>query len=61
MPLEQYLTPQQIAEALVVPVARVAHWLRSGRLRGIKAGRDWRIPESAFKSFVDTSAKAASK
>ncbi len=50
--MEKLLTPEQVAEHLVVAERTVYEWLRSGRLRGIKLGRLWRIREADLEAFL---------
>lgn len=45
---ETLLTVEQAAERLQVGTFTVREQLRNGRLRGIKRGRLWRVPESAL-------------
>lgn len=45
-------TPEEVAERLNVQSRTVRDWLRSGKMRGVKAGRLWRIEETAFKEFL---------
>lgn len=45
---ETLLTVEQAAERLQVGTFTVRDQLRNGRLRGIKRGRLWRVPESAL-------------
>ena len=45
---ELLLTVEQAAERLQVGPFTVREQLRDGRLRGIKRGRLWRVPESAL-------------
>jgi acetyl-CoA synthetase len=61
MELESYMTPEEVARKFVVPLNRVHYWLRAGRLRGVKVGRAWRIPESALLSFLSTPAEAVNE
>jgi excisionase family DNA binding protein len=50
---ETYLTPAQVAERLQVPVTTVVrYWIGSGRLQAMRAGRTWRISESALQEFL---------
>ena len=48
----EYLTVEEIAEKLRLPVESVRHWLRSGKLKGIKFGKVWRIPTENYNAFV---------
>jgi excisionase family DNA binding protein len=47
------LTPDQVAERLSVSPLTVRKWLRSGKLKGMKVGRIWRITEKDFQDFID--------
>lgn len=38
------MTVKEVAEAMSVQPATVRAWLRSGRMKGTRIGRDWRIP-----------------
>ena len=46
------LTVQQAAERLSVESKTVREWLKSGKLKGSKAGRLWRIREEDIDSFL---------
>jgi excisionase family DNA binding protein len=48
---EKLLTPEQVAEHVQVAVLTVMGWLRKGKLKGVKAGRFWRIKASALRPF----------
>ena len=45
MQKRELLTTEEAAEWLGVKPQTVAKWLRMGRLKGVKIGRLWRIPE----------------
>lgn len=45
-------TLEQAAEYLIVPKQTVSKWLRDGRLKGIKVGGLWRIPEESLEEFL---------
>lgn len=45
---EVLYTKEQAAEILNVSPLTLGNWLRSGKIRGVKLGRVWRIPESAL-------------
>jgi excisionase family DNA binding protein len=51
--MEKIYTPGMAAETLHVSTGTVKNWLRSGRLQGIKAGRQWRIRESDLEQFIN--------
>jgi acetyl-CoA synthetase len=49
---EPLLTIAEVAEKLRVTTKTVRQWLQRGQMRGIKAGKLWRIPESAIDEFL---------
>ena len=51
-----YHTPEEVAAELQVTRRTVYGWLRSGRLRGVRAGRGWRIRPEDMASFLQTTA-----
>lgn len=51
--VERFLTPEEVADKLVVSPRSVRRWLREGRLKGIKVGRLWRIRERDLEVFLD--------
>jgi excisionase family DNA binding protein len=50
--VDQLLTPEQAAERLLVTKKTIVEWLRSGQLKGRKAGRLWRIRERDLDAFL---------
>ena len=49
---EAVLTTKQVAERLGVDTKTVMRYLRSGRLKGSKLAKDWRVPESAVERLL---------
>lgn len=50
---EELLTPEEAAGILKMRPETVREWLRTGRLKGLKAGpRMWRIKESDLVEFL---------
>ena len=43
--MEDYYSVEEFAEKLGVSTETVRRWLRSKKIRGMKLGRDWRIPK----------------
>lgn len=41
-------TVPEAAKLLSIAPKTLTDWLRAGKIRGVKAGRSWRIPESAI-------------
>ena len=54
-PLDQVFTPAEVAERLKVSSKTVKDWLRAGKLRGVKAGRLWRVRERDLEEFLEKS------
>ncbi len=46
------LTPRETAEKLKVSEQTVLRWLRKGKLKGIRAGKLWRIKEEDLQEFI---------
>jgi excisionase family DNA binding protein len=53
--MEDIFTVVEVAERLKVPQRTVKRWLVSGQLRGLKAGRKWRVKPSAIEAFLQAS------
>ncbi|MCL6614075.1 MAG: helix-turn-helix domain-containing protein [Firmicutes bacterium] len=51
--MERLLTPQEAAEILAVSPKSIREWLRQGKLKGVRAGRLWRIREHDLEAFLD--------
>ncbi len=50
---ERLLTPVEAAARLSVSPKTVLNWLRSGQLKGVKAGgKLWRIREADLEAFL---------
>ena len=49
---ERLLTPAEIVTRLSVSLVTVGRWLREGKLKGVKAGRQWRVRESELEAFL---------
>lgn len=59
--MEKYQTAQEIADLLMVDLQTVHRWLKGRKLKGVKAGGQWRIKESDLQAFLDTGAPKESK
>ncbi len=53
---EKLLTPVDVANRLQVDERTVTQWLRKGRLRGFKVGKEWRISPDDLQAFLEASA-----
>jgi excisionase family DNA binding protein len=52
---ERYLSLSESADALDISERTAYRWIKSGKLRAYKPGRDYRIPESAIKEAIEVS------
>jgi excisionase family DNA binding protein len=52
MAAEKLYTPEGAAEVLMVNPETVRLWLRTGKLKGVKVGRLWRVRESDLEAFL---------
>ena len=43
---------KRVAEKLKVSEQTVLRWLRNGKLKGVKAGRLWRVKEEDLREFI---------
>jgi len=50
--VERLITPADAADRLAVSKTTILDWLRSGQLRGVKAGRLWRLRERDLAEFL---------
>ncbi len=53
---KKLLTPRDVADRLQVNERTVNIWLRKGRLRGFKIGKEWRISPDDLQTFLEASA-----
>src|SRR6266542_4995215 len=51
-PPDRLITPKDAADRLAVSPSTVFLWLKTGQLRGVKAGKLWRIRERAIDEFL---------
>ncbi len=52
---ETFLTVEQAARELQVTPYTLREWLKAKRLRGVKFGRDWRVPALALQELASGS------
>jgi excisionase family DNA binding protein len=50
--VERLITPEDAADRLAVSKSTILDWLRSGQLKGVKAGRLWRLRERDLAAFL---------
>ena len=46
------LSLEEVAEIMSIPVKTLLEYLEEGKIRGVKDGRQWKIPEESIKEFV---------
>lgn len=51
--VEEYLTPEQVAEKLKVKKITIYRMARSGKLPAIKFGKSWRISSIKLAEFLE--------
>jgi excisionase family DNA binding protein len=52
--IEPIYTISEVTQILKLKNNRtVQGWLKTGKLRGFKAGKEWRIPETALNDFIN--------
>jgi len=54
--IEKVYTVEQAAELLLVAPYTIRKWLREGKLRGVRAGRMWRVRDSDIQEYLDKNA-----
>jgi excisionase family DNA binding protein len=54
---DRLLTPEEVAERLRISHLTLGNWLRSGKLKGVKVGRLWRVRERDLEAFLDRGEK----
>jgi excisionase family DNA binding protein len=59
--VDEYLTIEEAASRVKVKPDTLRLWLRTGRLKGLKAGRLWRVKTIDLEAFLEQSAKKALK
>jgi excisionase family DNA binding protein len=52
---ERTLSLSEVAGLMGVSERTIRRWIKAGKLRAYKPGRDYRIPESALRQFVEES------
>ncbi len=50
--MQKSFTPEEISKGLNVSKKAVYVWLQKGELKGIKAGKLWRVTREALEEFL---------
>ena len=53
------LKVKEVADFFRVKELTIYRWLHAGKLKGMKVGREWRIPEEEVKRLVEEGIKKA--
>ena len=51
--MDKYYSKAEVAEVLGVHERTIARYLHSGKLKGARMGKAWRISESDIKAFYE--------
>jgi len=57
---EKYYSPREIANRYNVTSQAITKWIKQGKLKAVKVGSVWRIPESALEEFLKKSMEGKS-
>lgn len=50
---ERLLKPKEVAELLRVHRVTVTEWIKAGKIKAIRIGKLWRIPESEVRRLLE--------
>jgi len=53
--VEKFYSPREVANKYNVSSQAVTKWIKQGKLKAVKLGGIWRIPQSALDEFVKLS------
>ena len=45
-------TPEEVAEILRISPVTIKDWLRQGRIRGVKIGKEWRVFKKDLEAYL---------
>jgi acetyl-CoA synthetase len=54
---EKLYTVEEAAAEIKISPQTMAKWLRAGKIRGVRVGRLWRVPESALDEIAQGGTK----
>ena len=50
---EQFYTTEEAAAHLKIKVTTMRAYLNRGKIRGVKQGGEWRIPDTFLQEYID--------
>ncbi|MDP9458429.1 MAG: helix-turn-helix domain-containing protein [Actinomycetota bacterium] len=50
---DRFFNTEEVAEMLQVDEQTIRRWIKAGKLRAFKPGREWKIPQSALDSLQE--------
>jgi excisionase family DNA binding protein len=50
---ERLFTPEEVGERLSMSKYTITDWLKTGRLKGVKIGKYWRVRENDLQAFIE--------
>jgi excisionase family DNA binding protein len=50
--MDEFYTLEEVANRLKVSVKTVRQWIKTGQLKGIKAGKLWRVRSEDLDAFL---------
>jgi len=56
--MENYYTPKEVSEKLKLNIRTVYKWIREEKLKAVKLGDVWRIPESEIKRLLKSGSRS---
>ncbi len=51
--MQQYYSITEVATILGMARVTVYNWVTTGKLKGVKFGKNWRISETELKRFIE--------
>ena len=55
--MQEYYTPQEIAQTLKVDIRTIYRWIREEKLKAVKIGHVWRVSESELYKILGENEK----
>lgn len=55
MTIEQFYTAEELANTLRVNIMTIYRYIKSGKLKAYKIGKEFRIDKNEFESFIKKS------